>query len=251
MIPRPLKRLIDSFNKLPGIGPKTAQRLAFYVLRMPVDEVNDFAENLKNAKSGTIMCSFCRNIDEVDPCSLCTDITREKNVLAVVATPLDLLSMEKAGFKGLYHVLHGLIDPLNGVGPEELFIDSLIERVGNFFKFGSLNAPKQDINKSKNDDLLNLPLGGIKDHEIEEPSKEAKEEINKFGEDGFLEVILALSASLEGESTSVYIQRLLKNNFSHENIKITKLARGLPVGGDVEYADEITLSKALEGRVEI
>lgn len=203
MIPRPIQRLIDDFQKLPGIGPKTAQRLAFYTLRMPVTEVEKFAQNLTKVKSDVTMCSICKNIDESNPCSLCTDSTREKNIIAVVSTPLDLVSMERAGFKGKYHVLHGIIDPLNRIGPEELYIDDILIRVAS---------------------LTNSP-------------------------DVIPELILALSTSLEGESTALYISRLIRDKFPADKIKITRLARGLPVGGDVEYADEVTLSKALEGRV--
>jgi len=201
MIPRPIQRLIDDFQKLPGIGPKSAQRLAFYTLRMPVAEVEKFAKNLTKVKSDVTMCSNCKNIDENNPCSLCTDSTRQDDIIAVVSTPLDLVSMERAGFKGKYHVLHGIIDPLNGIGPEELYIDDLIKRI-------------------------DTPVVA-----------------------GPLEVILALSTSLEGESTALYILRLIRDKFPADKVKITRLARGLPVGGDVEYADEVTLSKALEGRV--
>ncbi len=216
MIPRPIQRLIDDFKKLPGIGPKTAQRLAFYILRMPATEVEKFSQNLTRAKSDVTMCSVCKNIDEADPCSLCTDNTRQENLLAVVSTPLDLISMERAGFKGKYHVLHGVIDPLNGVGPEELFIDDLVRRIENFFNTGVV---KDSLESSVSENSSTL------------------------------EVLLALSTSLEGESTALYIQKLLRDRFPLDKIKITRLARGLPVGGDVEYADEITLSKALEGRV--
>jgi recombination protein RecR len=209
MIPRPIQRLIDDFQKLPGIGPKTAQRLAFYILRMPGSEVEKFSQNLTKAKNDITMCTICKNIDETNPCSLCTGSTRQENLLAVVSTPLDLISMERAGFKGKYHVLHGVIDPLNGVGPEELYIDDLIRRV---------------------------------EHLVADSSSDGFET-------GGLEILLAVSTSLEGESTSLYIQKLLRERFSAEKVKITGLARGLPVGGDVEYADEITLSKALEGRV--
>lgn len=219
MVPRPIQKLIDSFQKLPGIGPKTAQRLAFYILRMPVTEVEGFSQNLINVKKGVTMCSICKNIDETNPCSLCNDSTRSEKLLAVVSTPLDLISMERAGFKGKYHVLHGVIDPLNGVGPEELFIEDLIRRVS-------------DLVKSEED----RRAGGSQDQLQQR-------------EQNTLELVLALSASLEGESTALYILKLLRDKFSPEKIKITRLARGLPVGGDIEYADEITLSKALEGRV--
>lgn len=202
MIPRPIQRLIDDFQKLPGIGPKTAQRLAFYILRMPIAEVERFSQNLTKAKVDITMCAVCKNIDEASPCSICADVSRQKDLFAVVSTPLDLLSLERAGFKGVYHVLHGIIDPLNGVGPEELYIDDLIRRVAQ-----------------------------------------------ATGEGLSIEVILALSTSLEGESTALYISRLIRERFKPDQVKITRLARGLPIGGDVEYADEVTLSKALEGRV--
>ena len=203
MIPRPIQRLIDDFQKLPGIGPKSAQRLAFYTLRMPITEVEKFAQNLTKAKSDVTMCSICKNIDESNPCSLCTDSTRRASIIAVVSSPLDLVSLERAGFKGQYHVLHGIIDPLNGIGPEELYIDDLVTRIAEL-------ASSSDV----------LP-----------------------------ELILALSSSLEGESTALYISRLVRDKFPVDKVTITRLARGLPVGGDVEYADEVTLSRALEGRV--
>lgn len=202
MIPRPIQRLIDDFQKLPSIGPKTAQRLAFYILRMPLSEVEKFSQNLINAKSNLSTCTICKNIDELNPCALCSNPNRSEKLIAVVSTPLDLLSLERAGFKGKYHVLHGIIDPLNGVGPEELYIEELIKRV--------------DTAVSDSDPI---------------------------------EIVLAVSTSLEGESTALYILRLLRDKFPAEKVKVTRLARGLPVGGDVEYADEVTLSKALEGRV--
>ena len=203
MIPRPIQRLAEDFQKLPGIGPKTAQRLAFYILRVPTGEVERFSKDLTKAKTDVSMCSICKNIDESDPCSLCTDSTRDERIIAVVSTPLDLVAIERAGFKGKYHVLHGIVDPLNGVGPEELYIDDLIKRVEGALKSGDL------------------------------------------------EIVLAASTSLEGESTALYITRLIREKFPEKRVKITRLARGLPVGGDVEYADEVTLSRALEGRVSV
>src|SRR3989339_540072 len=189
MIPRTIQRLVDDFQKLPGIGPKTAQRLAFYILRMPVSDIDRFAENLVKVKSDVTMCTICKNIDEENPCHLCTDSTRSKSLIAVVSTPLDLISMERTGFTGVYHVLHGVIDPLNGVGPEELYIDDLVKRAGEA-----------------------LPGGEV-------------------------EVILSTSSSLEGESTALYVNKLLKAEFADKQLKVTRLARGLPVGGDVEYTD--------------
>jgi recombination protein RecR len=172
---------------------------------MPATELERFASDLTKAKSDVTMCSICKNIDESNPCSLCTDATRQNSVIAVVSTPLDLVAMERAGFRGKYHVLHGIIDPLNGVGPEELYIDDLVMRLGELAG-ASAAVP---------------------------------------------ELVLALAASLEGESTALYISRLLRTKLAADKVTITRLARGLPVGGDVEYADEVTLARALEGRVAV
>ncbi|OGC46307.1 recombination protein RecR [candidate division WWE3 bacterium RBG_19FT_COMBO_34_6] len=201
-IPRSISKLIDSFQGLPGIGPKSAQRLTFHLLRIPQDQIERFANALTGLKQGTIICGVCKNVGEEEICAVCSDNLRDHAKIIVVANPMDAFAIEKTGYNGIYHVLHGLIDPLNGIGPEELFIDDLIQRIGNYLK--------------ENDDLL--------------------------------EVILATNTSMEGESTAMYISNLIKKN----NFKLTlsRIARGLPVGGDIEYADEVTLSRALEGRVE-
>jgi len=201
-IPKPISRLIESFEKLPGIGPKSAQRMVFYLMRVPENEVSDFAENLLDLKKSVVFCEICRNIDESSPCSICEDYQRNQNQLIVVTSPLDVFAFEKVGFKGVYQVLHGNIDPLNNVGPEELKIHILIRRL------------KELVEKSET-----------------------------------VEVILATSTSLEGESTAMYISKMIKEQVPEASkIKISRIARGIPIGGDIEYADDITLSKALEGR---
>jgi len=199
-LPRSLRSLIESFEKLPGIGPKTAQRLAFYLLHVPQEQLDEFAESLQNLKKKTVLCSLCYNVAEKDPCPVCLDQNRDKSMICVVEQPLDVLALEKTGtFKGLYHVLHGAISPLNNIGPDELYIKQLIDRL-----------------KSK----------------IQPVS----------------EIILAMNPNMEGEATAMYLQKQIKNQ--NEEIKITRLGQGLPIGADLEYADEITLSRALEGRKE-
>lgn len=201
-MPKPISDLIESFERLPGIGPKTSQRLTFHLLHFPQDDLEKFAKSLVGLKTGTKLCSICKNVTEKDVCSVCDDSSRDKRIIAVVAGALDAFALEKTGFRGVYHVLHGVIDPLNNVGPEELFIKELVERV-------------------------------------KEESKNGKEEV---------EVILATNTSMEGESTAMYISRVIREDAGDSKVRITRIARGLPVGGDIEYADDITLSRALEGR---
>ncbi|WP_188207390.1 recombination mediator RecR [Alkalibacillus aidingensis] len=192
--PEPITKLIDSFTKLPGIGPKTAARLAFFVLDMKEDDVLDFAKSLVNAKRELTHCTVCGHITDQDPCSICGDKERDQSIICVVQDPKDVIAMEKMkDFRGKYHVLHGTISPMEGIGPEDINVSSLIER--------------------------------LKDEEVEE-------------------LILATNPNVEGEATAMYISRLVKPS----GIRITRIAHGLPVGGDLEYADEVTLSKALEGR---
>ena len=204
-IPRSITKLIDSFQSLPGIGPKSAQRLTFHLLHFPQEHLERFAESLLELKSGTKICAICKNVGEREVCAVCEDNSRDRSKIMVVASPMDTFAVEKTGYKGLYHVLHGVIDPLNNVGPEELFIDDLIRR-----------------------------LKGIKD-----PAGDK------------IEVILATNTSMEGESTAMYIAKLIRESgLARETIKLTRIARGLPVGGDIEYADEVTLSRAIEGRID-
>jgi recombination protein RecR len=195
--PEPISKLIDSFMKLPGIGPKTAVRLAFFVLSMKEDVVLDFAKALVNAKRNLTYCSNCGHITDRDPCYICEDERRDKTVICVLQDPKDVIAMEKMKeYNGLYHVLHGAISPMDGIGPEDIKIPELLKRL-------------QD--------------------------------------DTVQEIILATNPNIEGEATAMYISRLLKPT----GIKVTRIAHGLPVGGDLEYADEVTLSKALEGRREL
>ncbi|WP_167628408.1 recombination mediator RecR [Listeria valentina] len=195
--PEPITKLIDSFMKLPGIGPKSAARLAFFVLDMKEDDVFNFAKALVDAKRNLTFCSVCGHITDQDPCYICSDTSRDRSVICVVEEPRDVIAMEKMrDYNGLYHVLHGTISPMDGVGPEDINIADLIKRLQN--------------------------------EEVEE-------------------VILATNPNVEGEATAMYISRLVKPS----GIKVTRIAHGLPVGGDLEYADEVTLSKALEGRREV
>ncbi len=187
-------RLIEELNKLPGIGPKTAQRLTFFLLRAPQEQVQALIEAMQAVKEKVILCSACQNITEADPCLICRNNQRDHGIICVVEEPLDILALERSqSYKGLYHVLHGVISPMDGIGPEELKIRELLTRL-------------------------------------------------KGGETA--EVILATNPNLEGEATAMYLQRLI----SPLGIKLTRLARGLPFGSALEYADEVTLARALEGR---
>src|SRR5690348_15770404 len=200
-IPKAVQNLIESFEKLPGVGPKSAQRLTFYLLHVPQAELDNFANSLTGLKTGTKLCSVCMSIDETDPCSICSDTTRDHATICVVEQPLDVLALEKSGkYKGMYHVLHGRIDPLNNLGPDEIYIGKLLERI------------KRDDGKIK-------------------------------------EIILATNPTMEGEATAMYISKQLKT--LNSELRITRIGRGLPVGADLEYADEITLQRAMEGRSEV
>lgn len=204
-LPKPIRKLIESFEKLPGMGPKTAARLTFYLLHVPQVQLEAFADALKNLKLKTVLCSICFNVSETDPCPICLDRNRDKSTICVVEQPLDILALEKAGnFKGVYHVLHGAISPLNNIGPEELYIKQLLNRV-----------------------------------------KEQESERIK-------EIILATNPNMEGEATAMYIAKRVKEQESErvKEIRITRLGQGLPTGADLEYADETTLSRAIEGRRE-
>ena len=212
-LPKPISSLIDSFERLPGIGPKTAQRLTFFLLHFPQEELEKFADSLIGLKKGTKLCLVCKNVTEFDTCSVCDDPLRDKRLIAVVANPLDTFALEKTNFKGVYHVLHGIIDPLNNVGPDEIFVKELIERLEK--------------------------LIGEKDFDSLDTHK-------------LIEVVLATNTSMEGESTAMYISKMIREKgLGQDKIKITRIARGLPVGGDIEYADDITLTRAMDGRLEI
>ena len=195
--PEPIAKLIDSFSRLPGIGPKTAARLAFYVLRMKEEDVIDFAKALVSVKRNLTYCSVCCNITDTDPCRICSDKSRDVSVICVVQEPKDLVAMERTReYSGHYHVLNGAISPMDGLGPDDIRIAELVRRLG--------------------------------DERVQE-------------------LILATNPNIEGEATAMYLSRLVKPF----GIKVTRIAHGLPVGGDLEDADEVTISKALEGRREL
>jgi len=193
----PIARLIEELNKLPGIGPKSAQRLTYYLLRAPENEVAALADAIRNLKEKLSLCSICLNITDSDPCATCRDEERDHTKICIVEEPIDILPLERTKkYKGLYHVLHGVIAPTDGIGPDELKIKELLSR--------------------------------LNDNQV-------------------TEVILATNPNLEGEATAMYLQRLI----APLGIRVTRLARGLPYGGDLEYADDVTLSRALEGRQEM
>ena len=192
----PLERLIEAFRKLPGIGAKSAQRLAFHVLRGSREDAQALAAALLEVKEALRLCSVCFNITDTDPCLVCADASRNRAEICVVEEPHNLVAIERSGFRGLYHVLHGSIAPLRGVGPDDLKIPPLVERLRD---------------------------GSVK------------------------EAILATNPNVEGETTAVYLSRLLKPL----GVRVTRIALGLPVGSELEYADEVTVGKALEGRREL
>jgi recombination protein RecR len=200
-IPKPIARLIDFFERLPGIGPKTAQRLTFYLLHVPQQELETFAESLIRLKKDTVLCSLCKNVGETDPCSICSDKNRDRSTVMVVEQPLDILAFERTGkYHGLYHVLHGAINPLENIGPDELYIQALLERV---------QSTKYKVQ----------------------------------------EIIIATNPTMEGEATAMYLAKQFK--IKNLKLKISRLGMGIPTGADLEYADEVTLTQAIQGRREI
>jgi recombination protein RecR len=195
-LPDPLARLIEELQRLPGIGPKGAQRLAFFILKSPREQAERLADALRELKDRVTYCSVCNNITDADPCSFCRSDDRDRHIICVVEEPQNVSAIEKTReFKGLYHVLMGALSPLQGIGPDELKIKGLLTRIG----------------------------GGV------------------------TEVILATNPNVEGEATAIYLARLLKPL----GVKVTRIAMGVPVGSDLEYADEVTMHKALEGRREV
>ena len=191
---KPIARLIEEFNKLPGIGPKSAQRLTYYILRASTEEAEALADAIRTIKEKVFLCSTCYNITDSDPCAICQDQDRERSVICIVEEPIDIIPLERTKkYRGLYHVLHGVISPADGVGPEELKTKELLSRLNG----GSI-----------------------------------------------AEIILATNPNVEGEATAMYLQRLI----APLGTRVTRLARGLPYGGDLEYADDVTIARALEGR---
>ncbi|MCL5438984.1 MAG: recombination mediator RecR [Patescibacteria group bacterium] len=205
-IPKAIQNLIESFERLPGVGPKTAQRLTFYLLHVPQFELDKFAQALTSLKKDTVLCSTCFTIGEENPCDICANEKRDHSIVCVVEQPLDVLALEKNGkYNGVYHVLHGKIDPLNNIGPDEIYLRQLFDRVKN----------------------------------------------SKISE-----IIIATNPTMEGEATAMYINKQLKSQpfdsaqGKNSKCKVTRIGRGLPVGSDIEYADEVTLQRAMEGRSE-
>lgn len=197
MLAKSIQNLIEEFSSLPGIGPKSASRIVFYLLKSHQNDLDKMAGALSALKKDLKICSKCFNYGESEPCDICIDTQRDQSSICVVEEPLDVIALDRAGFSGVFHVLGGVISPINGVGPDDVRIRELVDRV-----------------RSSSGEIT--------------------------------EVILATNPSLEGEATAVYIQDRLANI----DVKVTRLARGLPVGGDLEYADELTLSRSLEGRKE-
>lgn len=197
-LPRAIRELTETFEKLPGIGPKSAQRLVFYLLHYPEHRLEEFAHRLTALKKGTVLCKLCHNVSEQDPCEICSDVTRDTSFLCIVEQPLDVLALERSNsYQGLYHVLHGAIAPLNNIGPEQLFLHDVSKRLS-----------------------------------------------------GVTELIIATNPTMEGEATALYISEYLQQakHLDLAALKITRIGHGLPIGADIEYADGVTLRRALEGR---
>ncbi len=195
-LPQAVTKLIDQFERLPGIGPKSAQRLVFYLLHNPTEEIQEFSRRLTAIKTDTVLCSTCHHVAEADPCNICADDNRDKKTLCVVEQPLDLIALEASEkYHGYYHVLHGSIDPLNNIGPEQLFLKDIMKRL-----------------------------------------------------DGVEELILATNPTMEGEATALYIKEMIDQSGKYADLNISRIGHGLPVGADIEYADGVTLARALEGR---
>ncbi len=196
-IAKAISSLTESFEKLPGIGPKSAQRLTYYLLRVPQTQLDEFSNNLSRLKKDTVLCSVCKNIAESDPCVICVDQSRDHSVCLVVENPLDVIAFERSGrYKGLYHVLHGAINPLENIGPDEIYTSDLFKRLGDTSKI--------------------------------------------------LELIVATNPTMEGEATAMYLKKQIA--ISNTKVKITRLGMGIPTGADLEYADDTTLTQALDGR---
>ena len=197
-VPKPLTKLIESFQKLPGIGPKTSQRLSYYLLHVPQEELDSFSDALSKLKKNTVLCSICNNVSEDNPCPICMDTSRDKTTILVVEQPLDVFAFEKTGrYKGLYHVLHGKISPLENIGPDEIYVKDLIKRV------------------------------------------ESKE-------NAINEVIIATNPTMEGDATAMYLSGKIKDK--NPKLKVSRLGMGIPTGADLQYADDVTLREAIEGR---
>ena len=213
-IAKPVADLIAEFEKLPGVGPKSAQRLVYHLLHAPKENADQLARAVAELKVKTKICGICGNVAETDPCNICADAGRDHSIVMVVEEPLDILAIEKTrAFHGVYHVLHGAISPLSNIGPDDLKIQDLLHR--------------------------------LQSSEIKQAA-DAGASAPAWSRTEIKEVILATNPNMEGEATAMYIQKLI----GPLGVKVTRLARGLPVGGDLEYADEVTLTRALEGRTQ-
>lgn len=223
-LPKSIQSLIEEFSRLPGIGPKSAQRLAMHLLHSPQSRISALGDAVNGLKNNLQFCQNCWNIAEASLCKICDNPSRNQQQICVVEEILDVVAIEKTmEYKGVYHVLHGALSPVNGIGPEQLKIEALLERIKNYNVQAELRS-ENAAHRSENMD--------VRQHEgLQKPE---------------LEIILATNPGLEGETTAMYILRLLKPL----GIKITRIARGLPIGGDLDYADELTLTKAMEGRME-
>lgn len=200
-IAKPIQSLIESFSKLPGVGPKSAQRLTYYLLHVPQSQLDDLAGSVSRLKKDTVLCSICKNVSETDPCPICSDTARDHSTIMVVEQPLDIIAFERSGkFKGVYHVLHGSINPLDNIGPDEIYVQQLLDRI-------------------KNEELR------------------------------MKEVIIATNPTMEGGATAMYLHKQLL--IINSQLLITRLGMGIPTGADLEYADDTTLTQALEGRREL
>lgn len=198
-LPSSLQKIINELGRLPGVGPKTAQRLAFYLLKQDSIDITNLSQSIANIKTGIVFCSICHNMGETDPCTTCADVRRDHSLICVVEEPLDAQAIDKGGqFNGVFHILGGVLNPLEGVGPDNLEVESLLQRIRE--------TERQRIS----------------------------------------EIIIATNPSLEGETTAMHLSKAIRS--ISPDVKITRIARGLPMGGDLEYADDITLMRAMEGR---
>jgi len=223
MLPKSIKNLIEEFSKLPGIGPKSAQRLAMHLIKSPHSKIEPLGKAVLGLKEGIVFCETCFNIAESSPCRICGDAARDQFKICVVEEVLDAAAIEKTGeYNGVYHVLHGVLSPVDGVGPEELKLTELVNRVGKLV-YGSVEGGS-GATEGGSAGSGSIGPGGRAD----------------------IEIILATNPSLEGEATALYVQKQLREF----DIRVTRLARGLPTGGDIEYSDDLTLSRAMKGRGE-
>lgn len=205
----PIQSLIESFSRLPGVGPKSAQRLTYYLLHVPQSQLDDLSQSVSRLKKDTVICSTCKNISETDPCPICSDSTRDHSIIMVVEQPLDIVAFERSGrFKGNYHVLHGAINPIDNIGPDEIYIQALLDRVKG-----------------------------------EGHTRQASASVVK-------ELIISTNPTMEGNATAMYINKKIQES-KNPNLKVSRLGMGIPTGADLEYADDTTLTQALEGRREL